>query len=78
MVISHRKRHLNEIRKKAIASSKAKAAAKKLKLEAEIEQVELIEDSYDQPSDFNLSSITELKTEYIDEDFSLGVHIAPI
>ena len=70
--ISRRKRHLKEIQKRSIASRSAKAAAKKLKLEAglEVEQLELIEDSYDQPSDFDLPVITEVKTQYIDEDFS--------
>ena len=72
-----RKRQLKEARKKSMASRKAKAAAKKLKLEAGIE-VEPIEDSFDQPSDFNLPFMTEVKTEYIDEDLSLDVHIAPI
>ena len=70
--LSRRKRHMKELHKYSIASRSAKAAAKKLKLEAglEVEQLELIEDSYDQPSDFDLPVITEVKTQYIDEDFS--------
>ena len=78
--VSRQKRQLNEARKKSIALRKTQAAVKKMKLDMgiETEQLELIEDSYHQPSDFDLPIITEVKTEYIDEDFSQGVHLAPI
>ena len=78
--VSRQKRQLNEARKKSIALRKTHAAVKKMKLEMgiETEQLELIEDSYHQPSDFDLPIITEIKTECIDEDFSQGVHIALI
>ena len=72
MPISRRKRHLNEIRRKAIANSKARAAAKRLKLQTEIEQVELIENPHILPGDIDLSFITEIKSEYVEDD-SLGV-----
>ena len=66
---SRLKRHCRKICTKEY---KEKTAAKKLKLEAEIE-IEPIEDSYDMPSDFDLPIITEVKNEYLDD--SLGVHV---